>query len=84
MPGGFLDRVRGLSATSGRIVERLFLIQHSNKKRSITHPKSVSKFSHPDEKRVDSPGFEPGTLRMRSGCDTTTPQAPEGWMLGEL
>ena len=25
--------------------------------------------------KVDSPGFEPGTLRMRSGCDTTTPQA---------
>ena len=24
---------------------------------------------------MDSPGFEPGTLRMRSGCDTTTPQA---------
>ena len=21
------------------------------------------------------PGFEPGTLRMRSGCDTTTPQS---------
>ena len=24
---------------------------------------------------MDSPGFEPGTLRMRSECDTTTPQA---------
>ena len=23
---------------------------------------------------MDSPGFEPGTLRMQSGCDTTTPQ----------
>ena len=23
---------------------------------------------------MESPGFEPGTLRMRSGCDTTTPQ----------
>ena len=26
---------------------------------------------------MESPGFEPGTLRMRSGCDTTTPQALE-------
>ena len=24
---------------------------------------------------MDSPGFEPGTLRMQSGCDTTTPQS---------
>ena len=26
------------------------------------------------QENMDSPGFEPGTLRMRSGCDTTTPQ----------
>ena len=26
---------------------------------------------------MESPGFEPGTLRMQSGCDTTTPQSHE-------
>ena len=25
--------------------------------------------------KVESPGIEPGTLRMQSGCDTTTPQS---------
>ena len=24
---------------------------------------------------MELPGFEPGTLRMQSGCDTTTPQS---------
>ena len=24
---------------------------------------------------METPGFEPGTLRMRSGCDTTTPHS---------
>ena len=25
--------------------------------------------------KMETPGFEPGTLRMQSGCDTTTPHS---------
>ena len=28
---------------------------------------------------MDTLGFEPRAFRMRSGCDTTTPCAPEYW-----
>ena len=28
-----------------------------------------------EQSKMESPGFEPGTLRMQSGCDTTTPQS---------
>ena len=32
---------------------------------------------HMLRRNLETPGFEPGTLRMRSGCDTTTPHPHE-------
>ena len=30
--------------------------------------------------KMETPGFEPGTLRMRSGCDTTTPHSLKNYI----
>ncbi len=42
-------------------------------------PVAMSRLAQRCSKRVESPGFEPGTLCMRSRCDTTTPQPRAGY-----
>ena len=54
----------------------VFLKKHRSIDSVAEWSKALASGASPiDPTKMDSPGFEPGTLRMRSGCDTTTPQA---------
>ena len=37
----------------------------------------IAAIAHATVEKMDLLGIEPRALRMRSGCDTTTPQAPD-------